>query len=222
MTLTLKHSNAPLVTQIEKLYADFQKLRKDKQFKKLCTGGVWFFQIKLIKETQQWHPHIHCILAGKWISKEWLSQKWLRVTKSSFIVDIKMVRDPDSTANEVARYAATPAQIRDLPEELRMEVFDAMHRRRLCGTWGIAKPIQLSPPRSVDKDKYEDIGSFSTVVGLADTDARARRIYLAWVSNTPLEADVNIRDIDDFVESRVRILQSDIDAGKYDPVLEYK
>lgn len=222
LTLTLKHTNAPLATQIDKLYADFRSLRKDTQFKKLCVGGVWFFQIKLSKDSQQWHPHLHCILAGKWISHEWLSKKWHKTTHSSNIVDIRMVRDPDKAANEVARYSATPAQLKDLDSDQRIEVFDAMHGRRMCGTWGIAKPVSLSPPRSVDKAKYEDLGSYCVVLGMADTDPDARKIYLAWTNQTALEPGVKMRCIDAFLDELPSKLQSDIDAGKFEPVLDFK
>lgn len=221
MTLTLRHSNAPLLTQIEKLYADFRKLRKDKQFRKFCLGGVWFFQIKLSEDTQQWHPHVHCVLNGQWISKEWLSNKWHQITQSSYIVDIKLVRDPDKVASEVARYSATPAQLRDLDGDQRIEVFDSMHKRRLCGTWGTAKKVLLSPPRTVDKAKYEDIGGWSTVCGLHDDSPEARAIFEAWKTGTPLGPGISVRCLDDFIEDRIRVLQSDIDAGKFDPVIDY-
>ncbi|MCK4787774.1 MAG: protein rep [Desulfobacteraceae bacterium] len=222
MTLTLRHTNAPLLTQIQKLYADFRKLRKDKQFRKSCQGGVWFFQIKLSEDSQQWHPHVHCVLNGQWISKEWLSRKWHSITQSSYIVDIKLVRDPDKVASEVARYSATPAQLRDLDADQRVEVFDAMHRRRLCGTWGTAKKILLSPPRTVDKKQFEDLGGWSTVLGLHDDVPDARAIYEAWKTGTPLGPDISVKALDDFIEDRVRVLQSDIDAGKFDPIFEYQ
>lgn len=222
LTLTLKHTNAPLVTQIDKLYADFRKLRKDTQFKKLCVGGVWFFQIKLSSDTEQWHPHLHCILAGKWISHDWLSKKWLQITRSSNIVDIRMVYDPDKAANEVARYSATPAELSKLDDDRRVEVFDAMHRRRMCGTWGIAKMLSLSPPRSVEKGRYEDLGSYAVVLGMADTDESARKIYAAWVQQKFLRPGIKMQGIDAFLDELPYNLQSDIDAGKFDPVLDFK
>lgn len=222
MTLTLKHSNAPLDTQITKLYDDFRKLRKDKQFKKYCAGGVWFFQVKLSEDSTQWHPHVHCVLNGQWISKQWLSDKWHAITQSSYIVDIKLVRDSEKVASEVARYSATPAQLRDLNGDQRIEVFDAMHKRRLCGTWGTAKQILLSPPRTVDKTQYEDIGGWSTVLANHDDVPEARAIYEAWKTGTPLGKGITMQHLDDFIEERVRILQSDIDAGKFDPTLDYQ
>lgn len=221
MTLTLKHSSAPLATQIDKLYADFRRLRKDTQFKQLCVGGVWFFQIKLSEDSQQWHPHLHCILAGKWISKFWLSEKWLAITRSSKIIDIKIVRDPDKSANEVARYSASPAQLKGLDIDQRIEVFDAMHGRRMCGTWGIAKAVSLSPPRSVDKQKYEDLGGYSLILGLSSEDGAARQIFLAWQNKTPLKPGIDMRDAQAFIDNLPRTIQSDIDNGKFDPVLDY-
>lgn len=222
LTLTLKHSNAPLSAQIGKLYADFRKLRKDTQFKKLCSGGVWFFQIKLISESQQWHPHIHCILSGKYIAHEWLSKKWLQITNSSSIVDIRMVRDPDKAAVEVARYAASPAQLSVLDSDQRIEVFDSMHRRRMCGTWGLGKSVSLSPPRSVEAGKFEDLGSYAVVVGLSDADPTARKIFLAWVNNTTLEPGVRMVGVDAWLDGRVSDLKAAMRAGSLDPALPFR
>lgn len=222
LTLTLKHSNAPLLTQIEKLYADFRKLRKDKQFRKYCQGGVWFFQIKLSSKSDQWHPHIHCVITGKYIPHEWLSRKWLDITFSSSVVDIRLVHDPDKMANEVAKYAATPAQLKDYPADLRREIFYAMHRRRLCGTWGTGKAVLLCPPRTVDKTKTEDIGSWSMVTGLRDTDYNARAIFESWRTGTPLGPDIKMAAIDSFIDGLPTKLQADIDSGKYDPTLDFQ
>ena len=221
LTLTLKHSNAPLAAQITKLYADFRKLRKDTQFKKLCSGGVWFFQIKLSGESQQWHPHIHCILSGKYIGHEWLSRKWLYITKSSKIVDIRMVRDPEKAATEVARYSASPSQLSKLNGSERLEVFDAMHRRRMCGTWGKAKGVSLSAPKSVDKAKYEDLGNYCIVLGLAESDPAAKKIYLAWINETPLEAGVEITSIDKWLDGLPANIQAMVDKDRPDPFLDY-
>lgn len=221
LTLTLKHTNAPLASQIEKLYADFRTLRKDTQFKKLCQGGVWFFQIKLSEVSQQWHPHIHCIIAGSYIPHEWICNKWQKITRSSNIVDIRMVRDPDKAATEVARYSASPAQLSVLDNDQRIEVFDAMHRRRMCGTWGIAKRVSLSPPRTVDKAKYEDLGSYFIVLGFADTDDNARNIYTAWQNKTPLLPGVKMTGVDAFLDGRIADLKAEIQKGVMDPLLEY-
>lgn len=222
LTLTLRHSNAPLQSQIDKLYADFRLLRKDTKFKKLCTGGIWFFQIKLSEKTQQWHPHIHCILSGKYIAHEWISRKWLSVTKSSNVVDIRMVRDPNKAANEVARYSATPAQLRTLDNEQRIEVFDSMHRRRMCGTWGMAKGVSLSTPKSVDRTKYEDLGSYYVVLGLAEHDDNARKIFTAWMSETPLKPGVKMLGVDAWLDGHIENLKAEVAKGNFDPVLEFK
>lgn len=221
LTLTLKHSNAPLRAQIDKLYADFRTLRKNTQFKGLCSGGVWFFQIKFIEETQSWHPHLHCILSGKYIPHEWLSQLWYKTTHSSTIVDIRIVRDPEKAANEVARYSATPAQLEKLDDSHQVEVFDAMHRRRMCGSWGEAKGVSLSPPKSVDKSKYEDLGSYFVVIGLADTDDNARQIYTAWVSDSSLKPGIKMTGADAWLDGRIEDLKADVEKYRADPFLDY-
>ena len=222
LTLTLKHSNAPLDTQIDKLYGDFRKLRKDKQFKKYCSGGVWFFQVKLSGRDDQWHPHIHCVIAGKYIPHEWISRKWLYITGSSNIVDIRMVHDPEKAANEVAKYSARPAEMKNYPMDLRKEIFYAMHRRRMCGTWGSGRAVSLCPPRTIEKGRFEDLGSWAMVTVLRDSDDSARAIFESWRLGTPLGPDINMRDMDAWLEGRVANLQAEIDAGRYDPSFDFQ
>lgn len=222
LTLTLKHSNAPLDTQISKLYDDFRKLRRDKQFKEYCTGGVWFFQVKLSDKYDQWHPHIHCVITGKYMPHEWISLKWQRITTSSNIVDIRMVRDPERMANEVAKYSARPAELKKYPMNLRQDIFYAMHKRRLCGTWGTGKEVKLCPPRTVEEEKYEPIGSWSMVTGLREEWPEARAIFEAWRDQTPLGPGIKLRSIDSFIDGLPQQLQSSIDSGKYDPMLDFQ
>lgn len=46
VTLTYKHSNAPLEHQIKSLYSHFRLFRQRSKIKRLIRGGIWFFQIK--------------------------------------------------------------------------------------------------------------------------------------------------------------------------------
>lgn len=211
LTLTMKHSNAPLAHQIDILYKNFRNLRLNKQFKEYVHGGIWFFQVKLNKAKDQWHPHIHCILQGKYIPHVFLSKLWYRVTKCSHIVDIRLVTDPEHAANEVSKYSARPAHLKDYDIELRIEIYHAMHGRRLCGKWGTAKAVSLSPPKKLDKDQFPRVGSWTVVIGMKSEDARAQAIYDAWSQNLPLASDISILQIDNFVDGVPDRLTMEVD-----------
>lgn len=200
MTLTMKHSAESLSEQIRVLYSHFRTLRKHKWFKKYVCGGVWFFQVSLSKRSDEWHPHLHCVLQGKYIPKGELSKRWEQITNGSKIVDLKLVRDPNETAKYVARYSARPAQLMNYPLELRVEIFVAMHRRRLAGTWGTARGVSLSPPTSVESEKYVKVGTWATVTYMEKEDEAAKQILDAWRNHLPLEPSVSVKSFDDFID----------------------
>lgn len=201
LTLTLKHSNAPLKAQIENIYRHFRNLRRDKQFKQYVKSGVWFFQVKLSDREDQWHPHIHCLIQGKYMPQEWISRKWLRITKTSNIVDIRAVKNKTEVAKYVARYCARPAKLSKFPLSLRQEIFEALHSRRLCGKWGNLKEISLSPPRFVQEEKYTRLGTWSTILSLRCSSAFAREIVKAWLEKLTIGPEVTLQPVEDFLNN---------------------
>ena len=200
LTLTLKHSNAPLQIQISNLYKHFRNLRRDKQFKQYVKAGIWFFQVKLSKRGDQWHPHLHCLIQGKYMPQEWISRKWLKITKTSNIVDIRAVKNKSEVAKYVARYCARPAKLSKFPPSLRQEIFEGLHGRRLCGKWGNLKEISLSPPKYVPETKYTRLGTWSTILSLKTTSAFARQIVKAWFEKLTIPPDVTCQHVDDFID----------------------
>ncbi len=194
-TFTLKHTDDTLPAQIDKLYKSFQKLKKSKFFKKHVDCGVWFFQIKRSKQTMQWHPHLHCIVTGRWIPYNDMRAAWLKITKDSSVVDIRPVKDPDGCANEVARYAASPANLSTNDAIDYFEIWEAMHGRRICGKWKMGDRVNLTLPKADDHDSWENIGTWASVQELQNTDSKAKAIIKAWQDKTALEKNVNMYTI---------------------------
>lgn len=196
LTVTLKHSNAPLLFQINSLYEYFRKFRHAKFFAAGATGGVWFFQIKRSKATSQWHPHIHCIVEGKYMAQRKLSKLWCRITSGSKVVDIRPIRDPAKAANEVARYASAPADLVTSKPDDYFEIFQSLHSRKSCGTWGSARSVLLKQPAAKDKDSWRSVGTWSLVRDTQGQFAEADAIVKAWLTNTPLEEGVSMLEIE--------------------------
>jgi len=186
LTFTFKHSTAPLDHQIKNLYKFFRLLRQRKEFRDKVTGGLWFFQVKRSKASGEWHPHIHCVITGKYISQRVISKLWLNVTKSSSVIDIRAIRDESKVSEYVSRYTSRPAVLEHFNNDDRLVIFDAMHGRRLCGTWGTGQLVSFRQPVMTDRDQWEFMGPYSTVVKLSESNARAKAILKAWLSNNPL------------------------------------
>lgn len=196
MTLTLKHRDIPLWHQVTDLYRYFQNLRKLKDFRAIVSGGVWFFQIKQSVKTKEWHPHLHCVVTGKYLPRRQLRHMWLACTGDSMIVDIRSVKDPDGCALEVARYAARPGPLNDLSLNDAVELVSVMHGRRICGTWGTGRKITLCPPKFEDKGQWSSVGSWSMVMSNRKTDVICNQIYNAWSKKEPLLEGINCYDLE--------------------------
>jgi len=201
LTLTMAHSELPLNAQIEELYTNFKKYRRLNLLKRNIQGGVWFFQIHKAKSDNLWHPHLHCVIDSLWIDKYELSTAWEMVTKTSKIINIKEVKDADTMAEYVARYAARPSILKGLKHVDRMELISCLHGRRLVGTWGTARSISLRPSKPPDSADWQNVGSFRLVVSLLGKDDRADTLWHAFKTNSECPADCNLQDIENFIDN---------------------
>ncbi|GAH50908.1 unnamed protein product, partial [marine sediment metagenome] len=113
---------------------------------------------------------------------------------------IKMVNDYTSAAHEVARYVARPSAISKLALEQRIELFTAMHGRRLCGKWGEANVLSLSKPKSTEPGDWERLARWDTIRDRLGFDLDAQDIYHAWRNQTFLSIDVSYMEIEDFLD----------------------
>lgn len=204
LTLTLKHSDAPLQFQIAELYRFFQRFRKLRDIRKQIRGGVWFFQIHRSTKTNQWHPHLHCLLDSDFIPHEELSRLWLRTTLSSSVVDIRQVKELDKAAEYVSRDAAKPARLEGIEPDQMIELFYALKGKRICGTWGTAKKLQLTAKPLSDKTDWVDVGSWSVVVGLRNEHPAAEAIIKAWLTKKPLQPGLSLSEFDNFIDDGIQ------------------
>lgn len=187
MTLTLKHSNAPLTHQIRSLYDYSRNLRRRPWFKKRCKGGIWFFQLTQNEEDGSWHPHLHLLCEGNYIPHADLSRIWLDVTGNSKIVHIKAVKDVKKAAEYVARYATAPCRLSDYSVDDAIEIFEALHGLRICGTFGTGRGIKLTPPKCEDADEWVELCRFSEVMKLRNETEYHETIYKCWVKGEPCD-----------------------------------
>jgi len=190
LTLTLKHTDAPLSHQVSHLYKYFALLRKRKDLEKLFHGGIWFFQIKFNSEYEQFHPHLHILLDGEYVPQSLISSIWLDVTGDSSIVDIRKIWDVDKAANEVSRYAATPCSLTKLDLPWAITVVRELEGRKLCGTFGTARRVHLRQQEERDPGNRERIGSFGMIVGLAGEGPEAKAIMKAFYSHEPVSDEM--------------------------------
>ena len=189
LTLTLRNNESSLKHQITFLQQSFSKLRTRAFWKKNVTGGIWFLQVKRGKNSGLWHPHLHILLDGNYLEQGRLSELWEQVTFGSPVVDIRRIYNFESAATYVSRYVARPARMSDMPQHDRIEVIKALFRKRLCGTFGNAKVVTLTPPKIEDSGEWDYIGHFDDIATKAEKSPAARAIMVAYNNYEPLSLE---------------------------------
>lgn len=164
MTLTVKNGE-DLEERTAHLRACFKKLimkgkdaRRGKSSSCMgkVTGGV--SAIEVTHEGRGYHPHIHALVTmavGDVITKDELEKEWLKISKDSFICDIRPVRSDDNESQlggfaEVFKYALkfstmTPAKV--------VEAAETFAGRRMVNSWGVFWGVKISED---DADEIDD------------------------------------------------------------------
>lgn len=136
ITLTLRHREAGLAAELDRLHDAFRSIRKTEGWKERVVAGVWSIEVTRNRGTGRWHAHIHLLYHGDFFPQKTLSKLWEKATGDSSIVDVRAVPDRDQTARYIAEYVAKPADAETWSDEEICEYAAAMHGRRLIHTFG--------------------------------------------------------------------------------------
>jgi hypothetical protein len=136
-TFTLKHSNTPLQMQLDRLTRCWRKLRGKRVWSATQRGGVAVIELHRSKKDGLWHPHLHVISEGDFVSNAEMSNAWKRVTGDSFIVDVRRLRDAKEACRYVAKYAAKGVAFDgDYDVDVLAEAITALRSKRLVQCFG--------------------------------------------------------------------------------------
>lgn len=139
LTLTIRHHTEPLRPLFNRLHTAFRKLRQTSHWKDRVQGGVAIYELTYDPAANGWHPHLHCILDGRYMDVVLLRRTWLAITGDSTGVDISLIRSKHGAIDYVCKYStkAMPSGIfRD--HAALCEAIEVLSKRRLLlcfGTW---------------------------------------------------------------------------------------
>lgn len=190
LTLTLRHNVNDLRSQIEFLQERFRALRARAYWRKNVLGGIWFLQVKRGSGSGCWHPHLHILLDSNYMEQGSLSELWNQVTFGSPVLWIENMRDRDNAVDYVARYTSRPAMLKESPLADRVEIIEALFRKRLCGTFGNAKAVTLTPPKIEATGEWDYIGSYDDIVERAEYCPLSKAILIAYNTGQALSDKV--------------------------------
>lgn len=141
VTLTKRHSSAPLAVQLDHLAADFRRLRQRQIWRSAVAYGYAVIEITWSAETNQWHPHLHILARSRYIPQRDLSQNWRSITHGSFIVDIRAVKQLQYAINYVTAYVCKPPSATVFEsDDLLAEWYAATTARRSLIAFGTNRP----------------------------------------------------------------------------------
>lgn len=165
ITLTLKHSNAPLAEQLDWLRSSFRRLRQRALWRHRVTGGYAFLEVTWNTQDEQWHPHMHVLCRCKYIPRRDLSALWFQVTKGSMVSDIRVVRSAKGAAFYVTKYAGkTPDLTSVMDLERALDYLEATRKSRLYIAFGdVERPPPFVPPDDGLPNDWESHDSLSSV-----------------------------------------------------------
>lgn len=184
ITLTTRHSAAPLAEQLDKLTRSYRRLRQRNIWRNAVTAAIAFIEIKRNAARNRWHPHLHVIARSQWIQQQELRDAWHTCTGDSYIVDIRLARG-DRVLSYVAKYASKPLNTDYVDDaEALAEAIEAMARRRLIiqsGAWSriklTEKPnegdwLPMAPlHRIIDRAKRGDADAAAIIEALTRSTA---------------------------------------------------
>lgn len=189
ITLTLKHSHAPLSEQIDHLVRSFAKLRRHKFWLSAVRAGAYFVELKRSACGQFWHPHIHIVIQGYRVDVAELREAWRTATGGSYVVWIERAREKNATVSYAAKYAAKGVDNSCFahPDWL-VECVRALHGRRLCGTFGEWRGVELEGGDSGPSD-WRHVTSLTRLVRAArDGEEWALGLAQSLLSASKLQA----------------------------------
>jgi len=186
LTLTLKHSSAPLRDQCQALVRYFKTLRTHKSLRKKIRGGIWFLQVTYNPTLSQWHPHLHILLDMQFVPQTHLSKLWNSITHGSAIVDVRRVKSPNHAAKYVSRYVARPIDLSTLSDAARVVVIQQLHGLRLLNAFGTAHAAKVINRPKFDPQEWQYLGSFAYIQSMRDLQDECMFIWQAWKAQTPL------------------------------------
>lgn len=175
VTLTLQHRFQSLRPQVDRLLESFRTLRKKPLWQDSIQGGVAFVEVTYNPETNRWHPHLHILCVGSWLSQRTLAATWDQITGGSFIVDVRQVTDVGEVAAYVVKYATKPMNtvLYRHPAKL-VEAMRALQGRHLCLTFGTFRGWKLTEqPDGGDWTQIGTLESFQRRARDGDWDAIA-------------------------------------------------
>lgn len=151
LTLTIRGRDERLADLLRRLLTSFRRLRRLPLWRQRVEGGVAVLEVTRNPDTAAWHPHLHCLITGKFIPQDQLADEWERCTGDSRVVDIRWVSDRNAATKYVTKYLTKPIEhdVIRYPPALD-EAVTALRGTKQLYTFGKWRRLRLTKPLTED------------------------------------------------------------------------
>jgi len=159
LTLTLRHNASRLRDQLARLYDCYAKLRRNNLWTTHVTAALAFLEVKRSKDGHRWHPHLHVLIASRWMPEKDLAERWYAITGDSYIVDVRAITGAEEVIAYVTKYATKPLDPQAIrnPQALD-ELIGAVKGRRMYIVSGDWSKLDLNA-KPADPGDWQVLGS---------------------------------------------------------------
>ncbi len=188
-TFTLKHSPTPLAQQFDRIVKCFRRLRQRKHWKQSVSMGYAVLEVTFHRAGtyspngrrrtyDEWHPHLHAVVATPRISWSWLHKAWLEITEDSTNIDCEKVTNNEKAAYYVAKYIGKPPDLNLHGNLQRMtEYYRSLQGRRMLMPFG--DTAKHRPPQPEPRMGSIQVCRFSALLTSAANGNYTARCMLA-------------------------------------------
>lgn len=185
LTLTIRANDDPLKDQIAHLKASFRRLRQTSLWSRTCQGGVYLVEVTFNSRTNQWHPHLHCIIDSSYIPHRELKRQWIESSGGSHVVDIRAVHSRHQLASYLSSYVTKGSSIEKIPARCVAEWAFNVAGMRLVHTFGNlhGKPWKRKKKQSTELQYITHLAPLYAQARKGDE--RANRLWksLRWLTH---------------------------------------
>ncbi|MGP1681407.1 MAG: protein rep [Giesbergeria sp.] len=177
VTLTPRSTDDELKVRVKHLRDSFARLRRSKMWRMKFGKGISVVEVTHNKKTDQWHPHIHCIVDGTYCDQAKLSEAWKQATGDSMIVHIRAVPVRSDAIRYVSKYASKTGDFNSVPDHKINEFLDALGGLRTHAIFGPGARKIVQRDKPTRGGKLVPISSLEVFHGLAnDGRQQAQRL----------------------------------------------
>lgn len=138
LTLTWKNIDKLEDDTFKNYRNDFtKKFLRNKIIKDKIYGGLYAFDYTINSVSGFYNFHLHCIVfLNEYIPQSVLSDVWLRITKDSYVVDIRKINDIKNGIAEVMKYIQSNKLLLVSDEYKRQKLIDCISSIRRFSKFG--------------------------------------------------------------------------------------